>query len=320
MDLIVGSWATETDRAVAASIVERLSLGLKGAVAGYEEACKPFASGAFPGAWSSFDSKLFHCRFLVTEELEELRRQQGFDGMAVSWRKVNQKSGSELYSPPMIQVSGNGSAHQDILEHEATHVAQFLVDYEFPGLPKIPFPGPIPLMSERILKEFEAHLVQLVYFERAYDNRPILDFNCIESAQFAALRPAISIFLRHWISALVAHVQLHGPSGVQSFPAYQGANELRKFGESLSETFRGTVLEGAGTMPALDQLAFHLYVQMDSLVEKLPANDLRRRYLLNAFWPVFLSWSDFQGSDPFQILQRFRLPNRPPRRNEKVFV
>jgi hypothetical protein len=320
MDLIAGSWATERDRVVAAGIVERLSLGLKDAVVSYEEACKAFAAGGFDGAWSWFNSDLFHCRFLVTDIFEDLRLHQEFDAMAVPWRKLDQKSGSELYSPPVIQVSGGGSAAQDIYEHEATHVAQLLVDHEFPGRPKKNFPGPIPFMSERILKEFEAHLVQMVYFERAYENRLVLDFNCIEAAQFAALRPAFSIFLKHWTSALVAHVQLHGPSSAQSFPASQGANELLKFGESLSITFRGTILESAGAIPTLDQLALHFYVQLDKQIGQFPINDLRRQYLLSTFRTVFFNWSDFQGSDPFQILFRFRPPNPQPRLNDKVIA
>jgi hypothetical protein len=212
----------------------------------------------------------------------------------------------------LIQVSKSANTPKDVFEHEATHVAQLLVDYDFPGKPRIPFPGPIPLLSERILNEFEAYLVQSVYFERAYKIRVVLDFNCIESAQFAALRSGFQILLRRWISASFAQGQFNAP------PSSGIASDLLKFGASLSDTFKGTALDAADAIPTLDQLAFHLRMQIHKHLEPFPANDPRGQHLYNTFVPVFLRWSDYESLNPFEILHRFRPPNPPPVLNEEV--
>jgi len=318
MNLNPGSWATEADKVAAAAIVERLSSGLREVAASYEEACKPFAAAQYDGEWSWFDSQIFRHHFLVTDVFEDLRNRQEFDAMAVPWRQVDQKSYPEIYTPPLIQVSKGACTPKDVFEHEATHVAQLLVDHQFPGRPRLPFPGPIPFLSERILKEFEAYLVQSVYFERAYESRVVLDFNCIESAQLAALRSGFMTLLRQWVSASVAHDQFNGSSSSLTFSISDIAGDLLRFGASLSDTFRGTVLDTADAIPTLDQLAMHLYVQIGKHVDLFSPNDPRRQHLLGTFVPVFLKWSDYESSNPFQILRRFRPPNLPPQLNEKV--
>jgi hypothetical protein len=107
MNLIPGSWATESDKAVALSIVERLSFALKEVASSYEVACKPFVAGGFDGKWSWFDSQLFDRRFLVTDIFEDLRNRQEFDAMAVPWKQFYQKIHPEIYTPPLICPSHN---------------------------------------------------------------------------------------------------------------------------------------------------------------------------------------------------------------------
>lgn len=318
MKLVSGNWATESDKAVAAKIVERLSSRLKDTGDSYEEACRPFAAGEFEGKWSWFDSQLFDRRFLVTDVFEDLRIRQEFDAMAVAWKKIGGTIGHEIYTPPLIEVSRSASAPDDIFEHEAIHVAQLLVDHQFPGKLRVPLSGPLPFMTERILKEFEAHLVQTVYFERAYESRLVLDFSCIESAQLAALRAGFSNYLRKCVSDLVAQKHIHEPSRVLASSATALSSDLSHFAENLSATFEKTVLDTADAIPSLDQLAFHLTVQLGKHVGLMPENDPIRNLLLEAFLPVLSKWSNYESHNPFEILHRFRPPNPPPKLNAKV--
>ena len=96
------------------------------------------------------------------------------------------------------------------------------------------------------------------------------------------------------------------------------ARGLFGIGEDLKGFFRGTVLESAGAVPTLDQLAMHLYVQLGKAMAFFPPNDPRGQRLYQAVVPLYFRWSDYEGDNPFEILRRFRPPNRPPSLNLDV--
>jgi hypothetical protein len=317
-DLIAGIWATESEKKVAAEVVARLSSGLAEISDSYEASCEPFIHGKFDGKWWWFDSKVFGRRFLMTDVFGQLRDRQGFDAMAVSWRRIEGKGSPEFWTPPSIQVAVGNSFRSDVFEHEAIHVAQILVDHEFPGKPKVPFPGPFPPFSERILKEFEANLVQSVYFLKAYEGRVVLDFNCAESAQLSALRSAFFFVLKQCVMGSAYPERPDSLSYFHDQYVAPLAINLFKFGESLTDTFRGTVLDSSGVVPTLDQLAMHLFSQVREHTQNLSEHDPRLISILRALVPIFKKWSPYVSDAPFEILHRFRPPNPPPNLNRKV--
>jgi hypothetical protein len=312
------SWTSPADRSVAAAIVDRLKTGLAPVTASYEEAARRLVDSGVAGTWSWHTSELLAQRILVTDVYEDLRRQKDFDGMAVSWKEHKDRSGAIVHSPPAIQALSVAGLEPDVLEHESIHVAQLLVDHEFPGKPRDPFPGPIPMLSRRIIMEFEAHLVQSVHFERAFQKRLILDLNCVESAQLAALRAGFSVYVGEKVREIGTSLTNTDSPVAFSMLASGIVGELLEFGDSVGETFRGSVLEQGNVVPGLDQLAFHLFTQVNAHTSRPHIGDSRRVAIVQAFAPVFRRWSNFMGADPFEILNRFRPPNPPPRLNEAV--